>query len=382
MTLPDIPLLQFSLWGQPAQDWLLAAAVLLGGMSLLRGVLGIVRSRLPDPDTHPLGFGPRATFGAIAHSGRALLLGVPLILPASASLAVSASVATWLGSLAVIALIVQVGIWGNALLRAWAADYRRRNEEQLGGARVTTLNAILFVGRLALFSVVALLALDNVPGVNVTALVASLGIGGIAVALALQNVLADLFASLTITLDKPFVIGDFIIIDSYLGSVEHVGLKTTRIRSLGGEQLVFANNDLLTSRIRNYGRMQRRRVVFEFGVLYQTTADQLEAIPGQVQAILADLEQVSLDRVHFKSFGDSSLVFEVVYYVEDPDYTLYMDKQQAINLALVRRLADLGVEFAYPTRTIHLAAGSQLVTARPAPATAAPGEAPDAPGDT
>jgi small-conductance mechanosensitive channel len=291
-------------------------------------------------------------------------------------------VATWLGSLAVIALIFQVGIWGNALLRAWAADYRRRNEEQLGGARVTTLNAILFVARLALFSVVALLALDNVPGVNVTALVASLGIGGIAVALALQNVLADLFASLTITLDKPFVIGDFVIIDSYLGSVEHIGLKTTRIRSLGGEQLVFSNNDLLTSRIRNYGRMQKRRVVFEFGVLYQTTADQLEAIPGEVRAILADMEQVWLDRVHFKSFGDSSLVFEVVYYVDDPDYNLYMDKQQEINLALVRRLADLGVEFAYPTRTIHLAGGSQLVTARPAPASPDPGEAPEASGSS
>jgi len=374
MTLPDIPFLQFSLWDRPLQDWLLAIALLLGGMALLRGALGIVRSRLADPQSTGARLGVRSVAGALVHSSRALLLGLPLILPASAVLAVSATVASWLGSLAVIAIVVQAGIWGNALLGAWAADYRRRHGEEMGGARVTTLNAMLFVARLILFSVVALLALDNIPGVNVTALVASLGIGGIAVALALQNILADLFASLTITLDKPFVIGDFIIVGEFLGVVEHVGLKTTRIRSLGGEQLVFANNDLLSSRIRNYGRMQERRVAFQFGVLYQTTADQLAAIPEQVRALMGELEQVRLDRVHFKNFGDSSLNFEVVYYVADPDYTLYMDKQEAINLALVRRLAAMGVGFAYPTRTIHLAGGTRLVTAPP------PGAGDDQPG--
>ncbi len=371
MTLPDIPFLQVDLWGQPLQDWLVAAAVLLGGMGLLRGILGILRSRLADPRPTGARLGVRTVAGAVVHSSRALLLGLPLILPASAPLAVSATVAGWLGSLAVIALIVQAGIWGNAVLGAWAADYRQRQGEGLGGARVTTLNAMLFVARLVLFSLVALVALDNIPGVNVTALVASLGIGGIAVALALQNILADLFASLTITLDKPFVIGDFVIVGEFLGTVEHVGLKTTRIRSLSGEQLIFANNDLLSSRIRNYGRMQERRVAFQFGVLYQTTAEQLEAVPDQVRELMGELDQVRLDRVHFKNFGDSSLNFEVVYYVEDPDYNLYMDKQQAINLALVRRLAAMGVEFAYPTRTIHLGGGTRLVTAPP----------PDASGD-
>lgn len=363
MTLPDIPYLQVSLWDRPLQDWLVAGLVLLGGMALVRGVLGILRSRLPERE-EPQRLGVRSVLGAILRSSRATLLGLPLLLPASAPLDVSGTVASWLGSLSVIALVLQVGLWANALIGAWAEDYRRRNEEQLGGARVTTLNAVLFVARLVLFSLIGLVALDNIPGVNVTALVASLGIGGIAVALAMQNILADLFASLTITLDKPFVIGDFIIVGDMLGTVEHVGLKTTRVRSLGGEQLVFANNDLLSSRIRNYGRMQERRVLFQFGVLYQTTYDQLRAIPDQVRELLEDLEQVRLDRVHFKAFGDSSLNFEVVYYVEDPDYNLYMDKQQAINLELVRRLGEIGVEFAYPTRTIHLA-GHSLVVTRP-----------------
>jgi small-conductance mechanosensitive channel len=212
------------------------------------------------------------------------------------------------------------------------------------------------VVRLAVWSAALLLMLDNL-GVDVTALVAGLGVGGIAVALAVQNILGDLFASLSIALDKPFVIGDFVIVGDFMGTIERVGLTTTRIRSLSGEQLVFSNSDLLASRIRNYKRMQERRVAFSVGVTYQTSPDTLEAIPGMIRELIENQQTTRFDRAHFKAFGDSAYLFEIVYYVLDPDYNRFMDTQQAINLGICRRFAEHGIEFAYPTRTVHFAGG-------------------------
>lgn len=164
----------------------------------------------------------------------------------------------------------------------------------------------------------------------------------------------DLFASLSILLDKPFVVGDFIIVGELLGSVEHIGLKTTRLRSLSGEQLIFSNSDLLNSRIRNYKRMAERRVDFSFGGVYQTSPGQLEAIPEMIRDIVAGVEGARFDRAHFKGFGESAFTFEVVYYVESRDYPVYMDIRQKINLAICRAFAERGIEFAYPTRTLYV----------------------------
>jgi len=216
---------------------------------------------------------------------------------------------------------------------------------------VTIFNAIGFVSRIVIWSLVVLLALDNA-GIDVTALVAGLGVGGVAVALAVQNILGDLFASLSIVFDKPFAVGDFLIIDSYMGSVEYVGLKTTRLRSLSGEQRVFSNSDLLGSRIRNYGRMYERRVSFDIGVTYQTPRDKLRMIPEILREAIESQKQTRFDRSHFKAYGDSSLLFETVYYVGVPDYNIYMDIQQAVNLRVHERFEEEGVEFAYPTRTL------------------------------
>jgi small-conductance mechanosensitive channel len=190
--------------------------------------------------------------------------------------------------------------------------------------------------------------------VKITTLVASLGIGGIAVAMALQNILGDIFASLSILLDKPFVVGDFIIVETHMGTVEYIGLKTTRIRSLSGEQLVFSNSDLLKSRIRNYKRMAERRVVFSIGVVYQTDHDTLKKIPDLIRKIIEDQDQVRFDRSHFQGYGEFSLNFETVYYVLSPDYNRYMDVQQAINLAIFRQFETLNIGFAYPTQTVFL----------------------------
>jgi small-conductance mechanosensitive channel len=180
------------------------------------------------------------------------------------------------------------------------------------------------------------------------------------VALALQNILGDVLASLSIAADKPFVLGDTIQVDNFVGTVEDVGLKTTRLRSLSGEQLIFANSDLLKSRIRNLERMTDRRVVLAFGIDYRTPADQVERVPGLVRAVVEAQTVARLDRAHFKGFGAASLDFEVVYFLSDPDYNLYMDSQQAILLALMRALEREGIRLAQPDRTLWIAADGDL----------------------
>lgn len=252
----------------------------------------------------------------------------------------------------VIVSLIQVAILISYMINFWIERYRKQKIESNAGA-VTTLTSVGFVLRMIIWMIFILIALDNI-GVNITTLIAGLGISGIAVALAVQNILGDLFASFSIVLDKPFVIGDFIIIDDYLGTVEHVGLKTTKIRSLSGEQLVFSNADLLKSRIRNYKRMNERRVVFTIGVLYQTPHEMLSQIPKMIYKIIESKAQVRFDRAHFKEYGDYSLKFEVVYWIQNPDYNVYMDTQQSINLDIFKHFNEAGVEFAYPTQTLLL----------------------------
>jgi small-conductance mechanosensitive channel len=195
--------------------------------------------------------------------------------------------------------------------------------------------------------------LDNL-GFKVSTVIAGLGIGGIAVAMASQAVLGDLFSYFAILTDRPFEVGDFIIVGDFMGSIEHIGLKTTRVKSLSGEQLVFSNTDLTSSRIRNYKRMERRRIVFKFGVTYQTPVERLREIPAIVRSIISDIGGADCDRSHFFGFGDSSLDFETVYFVATGDYNKYMDIQQAINLDLASEFEERGIDFAYPTRTIFL----------------------------
>lgn len=251
-----------------------------------------------------------------------------------------------------IAFFVQAALWGNGLITFWVNRYRERMLAQ-DAAWATTVGAMAFVGRIVLWAVVVLLALQNL-GFKIDTLIAGLGVGGIAVALAVQNILGDLFASLSIVLDKPFLIGDFITVDQFSGTVEHVGLKTTRIRSLTGEQLVISNGDLLKSRIRNYKRMQERRAVFLLNVTYGTPEEKLAKIPQIVRGIIEAQANTRFDRAHFKELGPYSLNFEVVYWVTTPEYMVYMDIQQSVNLALVREFEAEEISFALPTQTVQL----------------------------
>lgn len=217
----------------------------------------------------------------------------------------------------------------------------------------TAYRGILTILKLVVWVLALVILLDNF-GVKVSALVAGLGIGGLALAFAAQKVLGDLFSYFSIFFDRPFEIGDFVIVGEFMGTVEHIGIKSTRIRSLSGEQLIFANTDLTNSRLRNYKRMINRRVVFKIGITYGTPAAKVKEIPAMVAEIIKGISGAIFDRAHFASYGDFSLNFEIVYYVEGGDYLKYMDTQQQINLAIMEAFARKEIEFAYPTQTVYV----------------------------
>jgi len=217
----------------------------------------------------------------------------------------------------------------------------------------TASSMVTLLARIVLWSLGVIFVLSNL-GIEITSLVAGLGIGGIAVAFALQGILSDLFSSFSIYFDKPFRIGDYIVVGNDRGTVERIGLKTTRIRTVQGEELIISNAELTTTRVQNYKRMEERRVSFQFGILYETPAEKVKAIPEMVQKIIEGVSETRFDRAHFASYGDSALIFEVVYYVESREYRDYMDKQQEINYGIMDVFAKEGIEFAYPTQTLYL----------------------------
>ncbi len=225
------------------------------------------------------------------------------------------------------------------------SDASEQRKKQLKGIRGLV--------NLTIWIIAIIFVLDNL-GIKISAVVAGLGIGGIAVALAAQAFLGDLFSYFAIFFDKPFEVGDFIVVGDKLGVVEYIGIKTTRLRAIGGEQLIFSNHDLTSSRIHNFKKMERRRVVFNLGVIYQTSAEQLRKIPLIVKDIITKQPDVTFDRGHFASFGDFSINFEFVYFVEGADYNKYMDIQQTINLSIYEAFEKEGIEFAYPTQTLFV----------------------------
>jgi small-conductance mechanosensitive channel len=278
----------------------------------------------------------------------------------------------WLSHALVIVIGLQVAIWLNLAITVWIDKVVDPKTDPTLRNRATTTTTV-FILRLAVLLTVLLAALANM-GINITAFVTSLGIGGVAIALALQTILGDLLASLSIGFDKPFEVGDFIIVDDWMGTVQYIGVKTTRLTSLSGEQVIRSNTELLKSVIHNYKRMSERRVVFGFGVAYETPVEQLGQLGGVVRDIILTQKPVRFDRAHFMKFGTSSLDFEVVYYVLDPDYNLYMDIQQTINLELMKACAERKIKFAYPAINVRMASEIKLAAAPPAmtEATAAP----------
>jgi small-conductance mechanosensitive channel len=256
-------------------------------------------------------------------------------------------------NLVIAIILLQAGFWGMSLIDYFVNQrvHARPDKEH---EVATAMNAVRLVAKITLWVVVGLLILENLTGIQVGTLLATLGIGGIAIALAVQGILGDLFASVSISLDRPFAIGDNISIDGMSGTVEEIGLKSTRIRSVSGEQLIISNSDLLSSRLRNFRRMDRRRVLFTLSVTYQTPSEKLAEIPEMLQKIILTHEYTTFDHATFQSFGDSALIFEVVYFYETPDNDVYIQTHHAINLEILKKFEAEGIKLAHPTRTIFM----------------------------
>ena len=249
-------------------------------------------------------------------------------------------------------VLAQIGIWASHAVAFLVAERAAREPTHAGDTSVQSSLAIIgFGGRILVWSIVLLVALDNL-GINITALLAGLGVGGVAVALALQNVLGDLFASLSIALDKPFVIGDTLEIGEYSGVVERIGIKSLRLRSASGEQIILSNADALKSRIRNFARASERQAIFSIAVPYETALEKLELIPKLVAEAVAPQPGARLDRCQLRRFGDFALIFEVSLYSPGPGADALFNHQHAINLAIIEAFRRHGISFAYPTQRV------------------------------
>ncbi len=343
-------LTQAEFFHNPPRLWLIAAAAALLGFLLTHTVLSVMGKRLrarqaSAPNT------ARAVLAVLLATTRDWLLFLLAVVLASDLLDLPVRLIALLAHAAFALVGLQLALWANGLIALWL------RETPDGTGRRLQLNTVLagmlhWTLQLVVWTLLLMVLLGNM-GVNVTALVASLGVGGVAVALALQNVLGDLFASMAIGLDKPFEVGQFIAFGAVRGTVTHVGAKSTRLDSLSGEQLIISNSDLLKQLVHNYSRMTERRVVFNFRLPYGTPRSVVEAVPPQVRSFIEADEKTRFDRGHLISFGEIGLEFEFVYYVLDPGYTLYCDIQQRVNLGIMDLLEDLGTEFAVPARQLR-----------------------------
>jgi small-conductance mechanosensitive channel len=324
----------------------IAAAVFLG-LLFLREL--VVRRLARRAEKSPNGFDDLVV--SLGRRSQIVVIAVASLYAGSLYVTLQPRQEQTLRAAAKVAVFLQIALWASVAIDFWLARQRRRMDHD--PTSVALAGVLRFVTKLTLWALLLLMALDNL-GVNVTALITGLGVGGVAVALALQNVLGDLLASLSIVLDKPFVLGDAITVDTLSGTVESIGLKTTRLRAVSGEQLIFANSDLLKSRIHNWKRLAERRAVLAFGVPYDTPPDAVERIPGMVRALVEAQDLTRFERAHLKGLGASSLDFEAVYWVLTPDYGVYMDRQQAVNLGLLRAFEREGIDFASAAPTMQL----------------------------
>ena len=335
-------------FGNSLADWivagLLAAAVWIG-LSVVRRVI-FSRYERYSTAGHPAAV--RLTFYLLGNTRQFFVLALALYL-GQEDLTFSPKIQHVIDNVVVVLVLLQVGLWAARSLKF----YLELKEMERGPDRTFagSLEIINFVAHLLIWSLLTLVALENL-GINITALLAGLGVGGVAVALALQSVLGDLFASLSIALDKPFVVGDRLVIDAFAGTVERIGIKSTRMRSDTGEQIVLSNADILKSRVRNFGRAPEQRALASIRVDYATPTETLRAIPKLLEGIVREHGNVRFERCHLTALGDSSLQFELSYFVQQPKLNPLLDLQQAVNFRIVEEFRRLGVQFAYPTQRV------------------------------
>jgi small-conductance mechanosensitive channel len=338
--------MQALLLGIPPAEWLLAGivgGVVWAALWILRDLIASRYSTAQNPLIRLIGY-------LIGNTTQILFLAVALD-AAQESLTLPDKVQRIVSNTVLILILVQIGLWAGRSVRF----YLEMKERERGADRVFSgsLDIINFVARMLIWSLLILVGLSNL-GVNITALLAGLGVGGVAVALALQNVLGDLFASLSIALDKPFVIGDNLVIDTFVGKVEHIGIKTTRLRSEGGEQIVLSNADILKSRVRNFGRLSQQRILATIRLDFDTPTEKLKALPQLLEDVVREHPQARFERCHLKTLGESSFQFELSYFVQQPAANPILDLQQAVNFRIIDELRRLGLEFAYPAQLVFL----------------------------
>jgi small-conductance mechanosensitive channel len=338
------------LMGIPPGDWLIAGivgVVVWAALWILRDLIASRYRQYSSAGNHTL---IRLIAYLIGNTKQIFLFAVALDI-ASQNLTLPERIRHGVSNAALLLILIQVGLWAGRAVRF----YLEIKERERGADRVFagSLDIISFVARILIWSLLILVALDNL-GVNITALLAGLGVGGVAVALALQNVLGDLFASLSIALDKPFVIGDSLTIDAFVGKVEHIGIKTTRLRSESGEQIILSNADILKSRVRNFGRLSEQRILATIRLNYDTPAEKLKALPKLLENIVRGQAHARFERCHLKTLGESSFHFELSYFVQEPAANSILDLQQAVNFRIIDELKQLGVEFAYPAQLVVL----------------------------
>jgi small-conductance mechanosensitive channel len=366
------PLMDITTWfetttllGITLPHWTIALVSAVAAYLVMTTVLGLVRSRIHRRAATGTDAAPEApTLAQVLDGTSHWLLLAASVLVGLSLLDLPARWSDRVAQLWYVTVALQMALWGARLIQVLMQRQLLRSAGPGSSPQASVSHTLIgWALNTALWAIVALAILSNL-GFNITAFIASLGIGGIAIALAAQNVLGDLFASVAIALDKPFELGDAINNGTVNGTVEHVGMKTTRLRSPSGEQIIVSNTELLKSPLRNFKRMQTRRIEFTLGVSYDTTPEQAAAIPQVIQRIVEAQPDLKFDRAHFTSFGDSTLNYVVVYIMQTPDYVRYMDNQQAINIGLMREFAAMGVEFAFPTRTVVIAPPA-LTTGQP-----------------
>lgn len=341
----DFQLISGEFWGNSIDSYILAIGVFLVWVVALLLIKFVINLKLKPPSTvekvRDLVFMLLST------------ISVPLIVVVAAYIAAKPlTVADWFNQAFFIALVCTIIYQLNISFQI-IANYFIHTKLEDEPATQNAFQSLTTIGKFFVAILGFLFILQNV-GINVTSLIAGLGIGGIAIALAAQNILGDLFSSFALLFDKPFVPGDFIIVGKDMGVVEKVGIKTTRIKSLQGEEIAIPNTELTAARIQNFKRMEERRVAFSLGVTYDTPKSKVEKIPAMIQKIIEEEENVRFDRAHFKRFGDSSLDFEIIYYVLNNEYLVFMNAQQSINLKIMEAFEKHSIEFAFPTRTVHV----------------------------
>jgi small-conductance mechanosensitive channel len=342
-------LLKKTYFNNSVQDYLVAGGIIIGGLIILRLFKSILLKRMyawsEKTETHLDDIITKALerFGLPLMNFLVVYWGLNYLIfsqKAQRIVQVATAVVITFFIIRLISTTIQVGL----------QTHIRKQEG--GEEKIKQLGGVMLIFNIIIWSLGAIALFDNL-GYNVTTIIAGLGIGGIAIALAAQNILGDLFNYFVIFFDRPFEIGDFIVVDDKKGTVEYIGVKTTRLKSLSGEQLIISNSDLTKSRLHNFKRMERRRILFSLGVVYEITADQLKEIPLIIKKIIEEQKgKATYDRAHFTSYGSFSLNFEVVYFVENPDYNSYMDIQQHINIRIYEEFQVRGIEFAYPTQTV------------------------------